>query len=758
MVQSLLARAGRSFRSRPSALKPSAKHTTKVARVGHGLIEALEPRQLLTADLALEVSDALTLPSFLVPGDRPVLNFLVRNNSSESFTGRVNIRVQMFPLDTLTGLPAAEATYAVTLPTSVQITGLASDAALAINLTNFDMPAEFNVDGSIGGVTPGQYFIVGTIFRPDGQTWTDEFAGNDQVDVTFDEPIEVQWAFGNVEDRTNVTFIATDTDDVVSATRFSMTMTGGGFGFFVPQDEAIGLSLPPVQLNITYPTASAASVWNVNSLAAAGAIGMARTVDLTMDVSAFTGFGGSLGTFTINAANLNLTGNGDIEIDSDLPLTATFGAITGEFSVGNTSSTAVASVRSFTMGDLEGDLNFNPAPGFLGGGFENRGINVAALRVGNITNPPKTFSNISVQGDATVVTLGNTAFTNLSVLGNGTSFRAGNMDNTDVDYGGRLATFVAGNINDGTIGVNQLNRPYRTSTTFTALNVVDTALFVNGFISNLSVNRWTVGALGGSVGYDTTNAIFARAFGTVTTRNTGTGKNFLPGDFDATLVAAGGINRPTQIASVNIAGEFGGFIVSNGSVGSITAGSIDTFGTGETRVVPSILVNGRLGTLTSPNLVDGEIYASNIGTITATLRSNAFAQALAGVRFNINELTENPALFNTAANLSFGSGAVANLNLTINTGATGINFRASAGVLASALTLGPTTATTTILSNTISRLGAATITGVLGTNVFRLGFISFPAVVRFGAVNVAVPAIGAITSPGDTLVRLARPV
>jgi hypothetical protein len=767
MVRSLIRRAGKVFGN------AGVSRSTARAIGATELIERLEQRQLLTADLALEISDLQSLPSFLVPGDRPVLNFLIRNNSPEAFTGRVNILVQMFAQDPLTGLPEAEATYAFNLPTPVQLTNLAPDASAAVNVTNFDMPASFQADGSISGVTPGDYFIFGTITRPEGQTWTDEFVGNNQVDVTFDQPMSVVWGFGAIGDRTNVVFTATDADDVPGSTRFSMSMAGGGAGLFSVPNNALGQVAPvPVQLTIDLPDTSAASVWTVTSLAPTSATGAARSVDLTMNFESSR----AVGSYTVNAAPLNLTGSGDFEIIPGAPLTATLGNVTGSIdvqSIGLFSSTA--SVRSLTLGNLSGSLGVGGSV-LLGGDVGAGRIDVGTLRVGNVTplglDPTSilidgnvtsaVFGNIArtgleIRGNATALTVGNVESAGIYVGGNGTSFRAGDLSSLEFNYGGRLGTFVASDIELSEISLNSFNRPYRYGTSFAAQFVTDTSLFVSGLLSSVSVNSWVFGGLGASVGLNSENSIFAYAIGTLTTRNTGSGKSFAPGDFDATVVAGGQIARPTQIGTVNIAGELGGFIVANGSIGSITAASIDTFGTVEARVAPSILANGRLGSLTSPNLVDAQVFASNIGTLTATLRSNAVAQILAGVRFDFDDLIEDPVAFDLGDDLSYGSGSIASLALTVAPAATGIDVRASAGITAPQVGVF-TGATTTRLNNTVSRLNALTINGTLTGNTFRMGFINFPASVRLAGATVAVPATGAITSPGDTLIRLSRPV
>jgi hypothetical protein len=744
--------------SKPSALARAAGETC--------VLESLERRLNLTADLALEVSDNQVLPDFLVPGDTPVLNLLVRNNSPLAFTGAITVRVDFFSAGGIFGNgPSPVATFNF----NQNITNLAPDAALAVNVNNINIAAVLGENG-LDGIGPGDYEIIATIIRPQGQTWTDEFSPNNSVSVTDSVPIEVRWVFGNVDSRTNIVFRGLDID----GTAFSIGLTGGGSGE-IQQGEfgqlifANALGNAASTLTFTGPTTG---------------VGTARTIDLNLEQLSYNVVlqDSRVTQMTLNAPTLNLTGNVSINGfeppigEGNVSPAIALGSLNGDLNVGNALfgngpdlNYVVRSLAIGTLGNgqvlVDGNVDQLRITTIEGG--DDSGIEING-NVGTITVGDASFTAISVDGSAGAINFGDINGISFFVEGNGTTFRAGDILGSEIGFGGRLTSFVAGDIADSAISINFDSRSFRSSMTFQANQIQDSVIDINQFVSTFAIQSWVSSnvppalQLGNKLA---TNTLSARAFGTLTTRIGGTRTEPIPGDFVANIGALGGISRQTQVANVNIAGAFTGSLIVNGSVGTFTAAEVDTVDPN----LPTILANGTIRSFTSPAALFTQLWGSNIGTVNATLPSESNLEVLGGVRFNPTALADGD-VEDLLDSLVFRSGAVGALNLTLPAASTGVVVRATAGVSANIESARDVSGNinfannlTTSGSNTISRLGSLTVNGSLTGNSLQFGFITYPATARLGTSTVTLPAtsgsgpIAGAGIPANVFWRLGRP-
>lgn len=172
-------------------------------------IEALESRQHLAVDLAVEFDDFQNVPASLVPGDRIALPIIVTNEGDDPVDGRLTIR---YYLSKNTTFDADDVLMGEFANQRVQLSG-----------SNFpNNSGDFTGTVTVPTVTPGEYFFLVRLIPGTGVT--DRNQTND-VAASVDD-VAFKWQFGNFDNRTNVRLTLTSADGVA----VTFGLANGGFG------------------------------------------------------------------------------------------------------------------------------------------------------------------------------------------------------------------------------------------------------------------------------------------------------------------------------------------------------------------------------------------------------------------------------------------------------------------------------------------------------------------------------------------------
>jgi hypothetical protein len=293
---------------------------------GFGL-EAMEGRQLLTADLAVAWDTAnFQIPAVLVPGDRFDPN---------GGTNRVEAPIQVVDVGTTAASGTVRIDFYLSLNTSLSITGqdilmrsyTGEPLSLDVYTGDPNQIGTFSPDMFVPADTaPGTYFLKVRLV-PDSNIG--DFNASNNIAASTDG-IVVDRKFGTFNGRTNVVMALKDAD----GTTITFNATGGGYGTVTPSPDGFGVTLNSTG-NLT-----------AVSLLAGGGDGK---FDLT-----FVTINGSVGSFSAPDGRLR----------GALTATTGFGAMTFGDVLGPTTITvpATSQVPSFTLGNVS-ELSIDSAVG-----------------------------------------------------------------------------------------------------------------------------------------------------------------------------------------------------------------------------------------------------------------------------------------------------------------------------------------------------------------------------------------------------------
>lgn len=446
-------------------------------------LEQLEPRQLLSADLGISLSDEL--PEFLVPGQRVEVDTLLFNSGESNFSGQATIQYFASRDD--------ELGEGDTLLATVRRSGRIAAGSEAEFTDRFVLPQTLGA---------GSYVLFARVTAPGD---ADDSNNTDSTD----EPVSLILAFGTSESFRvpSITFTTAD------GTLVTARITGPGFGVFTTDDDdegGLSLSLEgtDARTSVTITTARGANRLVLDSVEIDGSIrsftARTTTVDGGMSVAGA-------------AADISLAAltNGELEIGgggTGLRL-----AITTIANASIESGTGIASFTgtSWTAGDDEDDASLT-APWI--GTLNFRGNFAASLELSGLGAPRALVLNTATIGGA----LTDATWQIGGLFG---SITAGSMTEAFIEAaaGGRSITVNRGNA-DAAIFING------------GLNVFDVRGTFNGlFAADGAVNTLNAGALGGA-GED--EGALVTASGAIRTVN-------IRGSVVDSILAAGGFNAIT---------------------------------------------------------------------------------------------------------------------------------------------------------------------------------------------------------------------
>lgn len=729
------------------------------------LFMSLEPRQMMAADLAVQVGETFAPPSFLVPGDRVTLPVVLRNNGTDPFTGRAVVTVRAFAVAAGARAQNPSATFSSTVP----LTALASDATrptpIDFNVTEALRPSDYEFD------------VVVALQNSAGNALTDEFTADNTVTL---DGLSVRWVFGTIDGRSNIAFRGVDAD----GTGYSLSVTGGGFGIITPNDPQDPQSRTTINISApsqTNPFTSTPSVLeNVASsfaVAVTGRTGNANNfVDLDADIS--IGSPASLTRLRVpnlaafNAPALNLTGSIEFTRDDtgNAGIPGAFAGVAGAFTINNlTGSLEVGRVGSFTANDLSltGDVSFRDTVTTfrardISSPNNQRNVNFSST-VTSITTRNLTNIELGASANVGTITTGNLTTSGLQALGTVNSFTAGTINDVSLNFRRPLTTFTARSITASTIATNaDVVFPLR-PLTFTADVVSNSSLTAQQIVTTLSVAGWT------RSGQNTAN-IIAPAIGTFTVRPApATNPPAGAGVFSANAFIAGGTARANVIDTLTINGTLSGSVFAAGSVGAATINRFGAISATGPVDGAAFVASGTVRAFTANSLVSSSrLWVNSVRTATVTYTDNgAQFELLAGARFTgLDLLGAVSTSADPNAVISWRSGAVGTLAATIRPNVTGTSTRIAAGVDPTNLTRnqagnlvftgntnGADAGLGVFASDTTSRIERITLSGSLNqasANSFELAFARFPTAafaVGTPPVNITIPNTNPATTP-----------
>lgn len=339
-------------------------------RVGAGEgfgLEAMEARQLLTADLAVRWDTAnFLIPAVLVPGD---------HFDPAGGAGRIEAPIQVVDVGTTTAIGTVRIDFYLSTDTSLnsaQDILLRSYVGEGLSLDPYtgdpNQIGTFSGDMVVPATTaPGSYYLIVRII-PDSNIA--DFNSGNNIAVS-DDPIPVMRRFGDFSGRTGVAMTLNDPE----GTAVTFSQTGGGYGDVVPGVNGFDVTLTGTG-NVT-----------ATSIGVSGGDGLYDLTSVTIN--------GSVGTFS--APQGRLRG----------PMTATtgFGAMTLGNVVGPITITVPATSQSpsFTFGAVN-ELTIDSAVGITAihvagwGDFVGPADHISAPWLGSLSSTANFYPNIYLSG------------------------------------------------------------------------------------------------------------------------------------------------------------------------------------------------------------------------------------------------------------------------------------------------------------------------------------------------------------------------
>ena len=571
-------------------------------------VETLEPRQMLAADLGIELGNAYAPLNFYVPGESIVVPYAIRNNSGlESFTGRGELTL------TLTRAGTSDTTDVVI---STTLASLAPDASRA-GVANFRVPLD---------LAPGNFALTFSLAvqNSSGGALIDE-APQDNT-LTADTNVDVSWVFGTVGGRSNVVLKLVDAD----GTKYSIAQTGGGYGQI--RDEVGTLTMfiaglangvTPVAQNITF------------TVLPNGAPDSNAFIDLPYPLRTVSDGRTLIGA--LNAAAVDLGAGFRLQSATNASTSITLrsvagsGDLAGNFIFGN--------VGAITLGTINGSLWVVGNAGVIrvtsiATDAELRiSGNATSLAVGSTATPASIamgICTIAIGGNVGALSIGTifavdpdfpTALASITVEGSAAAATFADVTGADILFRGTVASLTTRDMTNSAISINRDGRAQRTSIPVTMRNVTNSILLTEAQLSTVAVRNWI----------DLPNAapskVLARA---ITTLTVGTAGIAGTGNFDATVFISGGISRPTQLGTATINGTLKGSFFVGGSVGTFTAKVIDSGAFINESAAPgpgagwgpALAATGAVSTFTASSVLSGAVWANSFGVATINVISN----------------------------------------------------------------------------------------------------------------------------------------
>ena len=758
--------------------------------------ETLEPRQMMTADLGIELSSTYVPQSFYVPGETITIPFVIRNNDVGSFNGKAVVTLSLL---------STSASSTITQ----NVTSLASDGTVSGTIS-YVVPAGFTA----GNYTPR---LSLTLQNTVGAAITDNDTLDNRLDLRTTDAI-VRWAFGNIPDnetvegRSNVTMLGVDTD----GTEYTMKMTGGGFGEFISAAEGlvfnklvltgVRTAAGPTAQTVTFayvPDTDAGSNDNVDFNYLVGTASQSAALPDTL-----------ISVFSAPAVNfrrgfaLGETIGGGVNIPATRGTTPS--VVGTVVTVRNIAGTLISddarifgNVGAFTAADVNCPLYVTGATGVFrltsisADGELNVGGNMTSLTIGTAATPSVVAiqdAEILINGNVGAVSIGTVQGSVVGIVVSGTltfagsvgAFTAADVRNASILIGKSLPSFTARDISLSRIALNYGSVLDNVAKPFTARNINASVIDAQLSFSTFTAASWTTSSEGFSV---TDNLLIANSITTVTI---GTAGSTVAGNgnFDAKAYIGDRVSRTVQLGTVNINGILTGSFIVAGSTGAFTAKVVNSgayrpaSGGSTPQWAPALMASGTVASFTSTDVRSGALWATSIRTVNLTVTSNnrnfevvagfkADREAIFTVR-GTDEIIHGGGIYSPAV---IRSGLIGTLNLTLRNATTapvapavsGFTGRFAAGfnALQSAEAEFRSSSTGFLdfaLANTNSklltgttgsdgRINAINITGVLtpavGTaNSLAFAAIDFPTArfnygtLRTGLNGVLVPAAG----------------
>ena len=362
------------------------------------LMETLEPRMLLNADLAISLVD-VSLSQTLIPGDRGSVTVRLTNVGTAAAQGVANIYIWG---STDTTLDAGDALIGSKLNLKGSL-GVHDDTGL--------MTVKVTVPSTALPSLPGQHYyaiaqVVSTMTSPDV---------NPDNDVQANSAVnrDIVWQFGTFADHKNVKLTVSDGNGPVT-----FAVTGGGSGTVTPASDGIALfdnvtltgTTAKSNFSIATPKKRITSIDTINVQHAAGTdTGSLKGISApTTDIEAGITVDGLLSTLvvhditsvvhyiTLNAADLAVPAKSAVSITAGSINTCTVD--TGGIAINSFKATNIVgldltteSVKSITvsnktpeLGNLSGTLHLNGALGKLTASGSISGLTIHGNDVGTI--------------------------------------------------------------------------------------------------------------------------------------------------------------------------------------------------------------------------------------------------------------------------------------------------------------------------------------------------------------------------------------
>ena len=759
-----------------------------------GYLESLEPRQMMAADLAVELGNYTPL-AFYVPGETVTIPFIVRNNEPSAFTGRAVVSLLLSDM----GLLSASS--------PLVLTNLAADAT-ASGVLSFMVP---------NGYLPGSFILTLSLALRNAEN-TANVADNSPIDnllVLTSNPLNVSWGFGNFGGRTGVVMRAADSD----GTQYTMSMIGGGAGYFPFARTGSFDSLTLVGVR----GASGPIAQTVNFGLVAGSPGTVEGADFGFRVDA-TGPELLIGAMNAPAMNFNrgfMLGNNGTSV-TNASSTISVRDIGSAASLGD-STFIDGDVGAFTAGAVRGTLiiagsagavRLDSLSGYSGGARGVLQINgrAASLTIGSPANLAATAlqnARIVISGDVGAVTIGKMdgRGTNASLTLSG---RVGTVTIGDVLSGNissRRApiSFTVRDVRNSEIYMGQVGNLGTVATPFSAREINRSTVTLLYPVSTFSASKWfnindsRFQSEGG-------NVLRANSIATMTVGVAGASADADNGNFDATAYIGGQLSRPTQLGTVNIHGTLSGSFFVAGSVGAFTAKVVqsDLFRISAAGALrddvpsldwaPALAATGSVLSFTSGDVRSGAVWVNSVRTLNVTVASsNRNFEVVAGFRADRNAITNgagrNAVLYGSTAYSAaqIRSGIIGALNLTLRapsggavTGFTGrfaagldvlrtdIRLRRFSGLGIGVLNFGTSSDNAVGTPASDGKINAISIVGVIAGNSLGFGARDFPAArfnfgtLQTGAAGVLIPArtnpystaISGTSIPANTFFRV----
>lgn len=343
------------------------------------LMEPLESRQLLTADLGVVFDDFSNAPLTLIPGDQIAIPIIVRNVGNSAAVGAVTIDFFLSTNATFDAGDTLLRTFA--------------NQQVSLSADGFDnSEGTFEGTVTIPTINPGTFFFLVRL-RPNSQIGDFNQSNNT---AASEDTQAFAWKFGSFDNRTNATLTLTDP----SGTEVSFGLSGGGFGT-VTRDGTNA-----ERFDVALSNTGGASAFAIE---ADGGSGATAGIGLIDDIT-----GGSLASITAPTARLfgdvtltgtlgsmnfrDVVGPSIIRVQTGTTNTSyTFGAVT-DLSIQSVAPISSLSVASWTDSSLDSTVDLISTPWL--GTLTSTGSFQASIQLSGRAGNARTLGSATIGGTA----------------------------------------------------------------------------------------------------------------------------------------------------------------------------------------------------------------------------------------------------------------------------------------------------------------------------------------------------------------------